>query len=129
MAKKCAAGKIRRKAYRRSDGVKVKSACVPDKGRPGKGPQTLPKPKPGHLRGYSTKMSATGRRTLLNKLSKKEGCGKVVRKLSLDANLTKESNPKAHKVYRSDMAYLQKKSRVCQLQITQGKYHPSTKKR
>lgn len=126
MAKQCKAGEILRKGYTiksgPAKGTRVTPSCVPDKGAPGKGPKTLPKPRAGALHGYSTKLSAEERREVLNRLARKDGCGVVVKRLNLIANFTKRSNPSAHKTMRADMKYMQEDSRVCKVQIKRGEY-------
>jgi len=127
MAKKCAPGEILRKAYKTKKGTRVKAGCIIDRGAKGKGPKTLPKPDAGALPGYSTKLPKEERHRLLNKLAKKTGCGKVVKRLNLVANLNKKTAPAAHKTMRSDMKYLQTQSQACELQIKAGTYRPSTR--
>jgi len=118
---KCPPGKILRegttvKGFTRADGTKVsgytrQASCVVDKGTPGKGPKTLPVPKPGALGkyGYSNvkSMSAKDRRQALTKAVKKEGYAPIVRRLNLLANYVKVSDPAFHKLLRSDMKWIQ----------------------
>ena len=129
----CPKGKIRkssyirkahpRRSYKRSDSTRVKysyvdrtrvpSACVPDKGAPGKTPshkKVLPSiGKEYSLRryGYSTKKSESKRHEALNKASEKLHPLKVLRRLNLIANYTAESD--VEKVLRRDVRYMSKK--------------------
>jgi len=122
----CGSNQILRKGYTRSDGTRVKAVCVPDKGskpRPrlleslrdsskGKGSKTLPKPTPGSLGKYGyhdIKHTLAGdRRKALTKAVKTEGYAPIVRRLNLIANYTKVSDSTSHKIYRSDIAWIQK---------------------
>lgn len=125
MVKTCPRGEILRKgyvrkAYKRSDGTVVKSkriaaTCVPDKGKPGKTPNSkkvLPKPKQGGLSkyGYSNikTAGAVKRRAALTIAVKDLGYAPVVRRLNLISNYNKNSDPFAHRLLRSDMAWMKK---------------------
>lgn len=110
----CKRGQIRRKGYIKKDGTKVKSTCIRDLGKPGKGKKTLPKLKPGELskHGYSLSKPMKERRRALMKASKRSG--KVSKKKMLSnarrlvvlKNYTQRSNPSAHKKYASDSKWL-----------------------
>lgn len=118
----CPVGKIRRKAYTRKgytkkDGTRVKAArvrsgCIPDKGAPGKGPKTLPKPKKGSLEGWSKDLPQKKRMAILKKITKEESCGTAIRKLNLLRNITTDKPTK--KAAKSDMAKLRKQT-YCKL--------------
>ena len=115
MPAKCPPGKIRRKAYTRRDGTYVKSACVPDKGKPGKTParkKVLPKPTAGNLSkyGYSNvkNTKAAVRRAALLKGVKDAGYATIIRRVNLIANYNKLSDPTVHRIMRSDIAWMQK---------------------
>lgn len=109
-----------RKAYTKANGTVVKSkrvaaTCVPDKGKPGKTPNSkkvLPKPKKGGLGkyGYSNikTAGAVKRRAALKKAVQDEGYAPVVRRLNLISNYNKNSDPFAHRLIRSDMAWMKK---------------------
>lgn len=112
MPKTCPAGKIRRKAYTTRKGVKVKSTCVPDKGKPGKGPKTLPSPKPGALTGWQKALPQKERLRVLKSLTKEQGCGVVINKLNLLRNITADKPTK--KAAASDMRRLRKQA-YCRL--------------
>ena len=124
MVSKCPSGTIRRKAYTRKSytrtngtvvrGVHVKAGCVKDKGLPGKtkaSRKVLPKPVKGALGKYGyaniKHMPATKRRTSLTNAVKTEGYAPIIRRLNLIANYNKNSDPKAHTVIRSDIAWIQ----------------------
>lgn len=119
-AKKCPPGYIMRKAYTTQKGVKVGQSCTPDTGKPGKTPpegRILPKPEPGALGGWSKKLSDSARREVLKKLTGREGCGTVIKKLVLLRNLTTDQATK--KTAKSDQGWL-KKQGFCELK-TKGK--------
>jgi hypothetical protein len=88
----------------------VKSACIKDRGRPGKGPKVLPKLKEGSLTqfGYSMKSKSRSRHTALNKAVKKFGAASVSRKLNVLAIYNKNTSPKTARTARSDRKYVMK---------------------
>lgn len=88
MAKKCGRGKIWRKGYTTKKGTKVKGACIIDRGKPGKGPKTLPKPTAGALKGWGKGLSQKERMRILKSLTKEKGCATVIRDLNLLSNIT-----------------------------------------
>jgi len=90
----CPSGKIRRKAYTTRKGVHVKSSCVPDKGTKGKGPKTLPTPRPGSLEGWKKDLPSTERHAILHDITKREGCGVAIKKLTLLQNITADAATK-----------------------------------
>jgi hypothetical protein len=117
----CKRGYIRRKAYTRRDGTKVKSTCIKDLGKPGrtrKRDRVLPKLKPGELSkfGYETKKPSKDRRRALlraskNPRTKKLSAKKMLansRRLVVLKNYTKRSNPNAYKKYNADSNWLLK---------------------
>ncbi len=98
----CPAGKIRRGAYRRAgyirkDGTRVKgaavpSACVVDRGAPGKTPAAkkfakFPK-KAAYMPGWGKDVSEGKRHSALKNLTKKVGCLRAQRMLLQLANVT-----------------------------------------
>lgn len=118
-SKKCPPGKILRKSYTRKSHVrksrgrgqsrvkgshvkktKVPATCVKDRGKPGKGPKTLPKFS-GKLKltryGYSTDKSASARHDALVKASKKNNPLEVLRHLNLLRNYQAD-DPKGRKI-------------------------------
>jgi len=117
-AKKCSKGKIARKSYTRTPGSKqknsfartqnrtgkkvyVKSACVPDTGKPGKTPKKAKiLPKLGnklHLSnyGYELKQNAKNRRASLSRASSDNNPITVLRRLNLIRNYTAVEKNKA----------------------------------
>lgn len=113
----CPKGKIRRVAYTTRRGTRVKSTCVPDKGKPGRTPphlRVLPKPTPGVLGkyGYSgvKQLSAAQRHAALRRSIRKEGYMKTMRRVNLIANYTKLSDPAAHRIYRADVNWMRRTS-------------------
>jgi len=121
----CSKGEIvrdgyKRKAYTRSDGVRVRAtyvpaSCVPDKGKPGKTPKSkkvLPKPVKGNLSkyGYSDvkNTSAAIRHAALKRAVKDAGYATIVRRVNLVANYNKFSNPRVHDIMRRDIRWMQR---------------------
>lgn len=98
LGRKCPKGKIRREGYTTRRGVRVGPSCVPDKGKPGKTPaakRVLPKPEPGALKGWKKGMPASERHGIVRGISRDEGCGTAIRKLTLLRNLTADRGTKA----------------------------------
>ncbi len=112
----CPAGKIRRIAYTRKNGVKVRSKCIKDRGAVGRW-QTVKRMigigplKKGHLKGvgYDPVASAPSRHAALDKAVKRYGRNSTIRKLNAIATYTKRTVPSRSKTYRTDMHYVQKK--------------------
>ncbi len=116
---RCGRGKIRRSGYMRSDGTYVKPACVPDKGAPGKTPaskRVLPKPKPGALGRWSSKISDGRRHDALEAITDKRGCRKVIGSLTLLRNLS--ADPKVKIVAKGDAKWLHNQD-FCKLKSKQ----------
>jgi hypothetical protein len=109
-SRSCPKNQIRRKSYRTKIGTLVKSRCIRDLGRPGKGPNTLPPiGKPGFLskHGYSLNKEASARHRSLKRASAKgKKTLEVLRHLNLISNYT--SVPKNKKKMRADVEYLKK---------------------
>ena len=116
----CKSGQIKkssykRKSYTRKDGTKVKSAsigaaCIEDKGKPGKGPKTLPAiSKDIELRkfGYSLKKPAQARQASLKRASKKTSTLEVERRVNLIRNYSK-SEPKNYARLSADVEFMKK---------------------
>ena len=82
-SKKCGKGMIRRSAYTKKSGVRVKSLCVPDKGRPGKGGPVKVSLDEKHLGkyGYSLNKSSSSRCKAIQKAVKAKGARTVLRRL------------------------------------------------
>jgi len=95
--RKCGRGKILRSGYTTKRGVRVKSSCVPDKGAPGKTPaakRILPTPEPGMLKGWAKAKPAAERRRIVKSVSREEGCGTAIRRMTLLRNLTADRETK-----------------------------------
>lgn len=112
--KKCRPGtlEIRRVGYTTKRGTKVKatSYCAPDRGRPGRGPKTIPTPRKGALGGpgYTSK-SATARHRLLNKHLRDHGYSSTISALQSRINLGKRTlSRSALKVFEDDKHWVQK---------------------
>lgn len=114
-ARTCPRGYIMRKAYTTRKGVKVGRSCTPDTGKPGRTPprgRTLPKPEPGGLRGWSKDLPEAGRREALKRLTGREGCGTVIKRLVLLRNLTADQETK--RAAKGDQEWLRKQG-FCEL--------------
>jgi hypothetical protein len=114
----CGPGKIRRKAYTRKDGTHVRSGCIIDRGKPGKGPDTLPKPKKGHLKGWHADESAAKRRRALKKWTKRTNCRKTIGKLTLLRNLS--DDPQVDRAAKADAQWLHDQG-FCKLESKNGR--------
>lgn len=108
----CSSGKIRRKAYTTRKGIHVKASCVPDKGAKGKGPRSLPTPRPGSLEGWKKDLPSTQRHAILHDITKREGCGVTIKKLTLLQNITADGATK--RVVKRDKKWL-REQRFCEL--------------
>ena len=115
-SRSCPRGMIRRKSYsRRSRSGKrtrVKSACIRDLGKPGRGPKlwTVKKGVLGKY-GYKLDKPAITRRNALKRAVKGESYATVIRQLNAVRNYTKLSQPQNSKKYTADMKYLQRTMR------------------
>ena len=117
--KSCPVGKIRRasytrKAYTRKDGTRVrkshiKSGCIRDLGKPGKGKRLFTLKKGGLTKyGYSLKQTKEQRRKTLKKLHRKYGQGTLVKKLNAIRVLMKNTNKQASEMLGRDIKFVQK---------------------
>lgn len=109
-----------RKSYRRSDGTRVSAArvrktnvnksCVPDKGKPGKTPESKKiLPKPGddiHLSkyGYHTDLAEETRHKALRSASRSHGSLVILRRLNLLRNY--QADVKSKKIMSKDVEYM-----------------------
>jgi len=103
----CKRGTIRRRAYTRKDGARVKSACIKDMGKPGKGKKLFTLKK-GDLtkHGYSIKVGKERRQRALRKAKKHIPHTTLIRKLNALAILFKNTKPHYAKRAKVDMEYL-----------------------
>ena len=103
---KCSKGKIVRKAYRRSDGTRIRSSCIKNKGAKGKTMKkykVISNLKEGKLKkyGYSTKKDMAGRLRALKKSVKAVGYDKTVERLTAIRVLSRRE-PALKKKYDGD---------------------------
>lgn len=113
-SRSCSRGSIRRKSYvRRSRSgrrSRVKSACVLDRGLPGKGPKTLPIPQRGVLSqfGYHgvKDIPDQKRHAALKRAVDAYGYRKTIGHLVLIANFTRNSDPAAYAIFKNDQQFL-----------------------
>lgn len=116
-SQKCPPGQImrvgyHRKAYTKKDGTDVpatyvKSVCIKDQGKKGKGPKTLPPLDDViHLRdyGYSYKKTPDERHAALRAASMDNGTLKVLRRLNLIRNY--QYIPSVKDVFNNDVDYM-----------------------
>ena len=107
--KKCPRGMIRRKSYTRKNGTHVKSVCIKDMGKPGKGPKLFTLEKGGLSKyGYYVRDSSIKRHTSLKKALKHMSYATLVRKINALSILFKNTQPGLAKHARSDIKWLQK---------------------
>lgn len=106
----CSRSKIRRKGYTTRRGTRVRSACVKDRGRPGKGRKTLPTPRQGGLHPYKLDLPTSERHRILRSLIRKQGYIKIIRKISLLCNITATGSREKGKVCR-DKEYVERQGR------------------
>lgn len=114
----CGRGRIRRSSFLRKSRhsrrrTRVKSACVPDKGRRGKTPKSkrvLPKLTPGKLGKYGyhhvKEKSAGARRFALTQAVKHEGYAPIIRRLNVIRTYNK--NDPVFDLYNSDIKWMQR---------------------
>jgi hypothetical protein len=114
----CGQGKIRRSSYLKKSStqkrrVRVKSSCVPDKGKPGKTPKAkrvLPKLTPGKLGKYGyhhiKRLPANERRGALTRAVKAEGYAPIIRRLNVIRTYNK--NDPIFTIYDSDLKWMQR---------------------
>lgn len=109
----CPGGQVRRTGYTRKDGVKVKSACVPDKGAPGKTPASKRWfPRNGRPLGWKKDMSVPERHGVLRRKTEQAGCRPVIRALVARANVT--TDRETERKMRTDAKWLHKQD-FCKL--------------
>ena len=108
-SKTCKRGQIRRKSYTRKDGSRVKSSCVKDMGKRGKGKRLFTLKK-GDLtkHGYSIKVGDQTRQRALRKARKSIPHVTMIRKLNALAVLFKNTNKTYSARAKRDMEYLRK---------------------
>ena len=115
----CPKGKIRRRAFtqkRKGKSIRVKSACIKDRGAVGRW-QTVKRMlgigplKKGHLKGvgYDATANASTRHQAIDKAVKRYGKLSTLKKLNAIAVYTKRTVPSRSKTYKTDMHYVQKK--------------------
>ena len=116
MSAACKAGTIRRRAFTRRSGTKVRSKCVRNMGESGKWTVRHKSKGIGRLRsgrlakfGYNTTKSAASRRAALHKAVKSEGKTAVLRMLQAVATYTKRTSPKKSALFLADRAAVVKK--------------------
>lgn len=103
----CPRGTIRRKAYTRKDGVHVKSSCIRDRGKPGKGPRLFTLKKGGLSKyGYHMKDNAEKRHKALKKALKHNSYASIVRKINALSILMKNTEPYLSKKAKADLKWL-----------------------
>jgi hypothetical protein len=101
------------KAYRVQPTAKdmfVKSSCIKNVGKPGKGPKLFGPLRKGELAkyGYSFRASESERHGALKKAITEYGSTGVFRKLNAVAKLTKRASPKASNVFSKDREWVRK---------------------
>jgi hypothetical protein len=104
---KRSSGRVYRVYPKVSDMV-VKSRCIKNTGKPGKGPQLFGRLKKGELSklGYSFRASESERKSALKKAMEHYGTLGVYRKLDAVAKLSKKINPAASKIFKMDREWV-----------------------
>jgi len=99
------------RAYPRSGSMIIKSACVKDKGLPGKGPDLFGKLEKGKLRkyGYVYRLSREQRHEALRKAVKEYGSLQLFRMLDVVAKLTRRTVPEASRVFKADREWVRER--------------------
>ncbi len=114
-SRSCKSGQIRRKAYTRKSGVRVKSSCVKDVGKRGKGKSVIKIKHRGSLKKYGyndvAHKSVDARHRSLRKAVKAYGSTKVIRKLNAVAVLTKNTNRKLSAKFNADKKFVMRLGR------------------
>lgn len=104
----CLPGQIMRDVYTKKNGTYVDAVCIDDKGKPGKGPKTLPKfDDKFHLRayGYSYKKSEKERHDALRRTVADVGSIREVEgRLVLAMNY--QANPRIKEILREDVEFM-----------------------
>ena len=108
--KKCSKNKIIRSAYTRSNGKRVRSVCVKNKGLPGKTPKSkkvLPKLKHGLLSkyGYHLNENSTKRQSAIRKAMNDEGILLIYRRLVVLKSYHKNEPGITYNRIKSDVKY------------------------
>ena len=98
------------RAYPTAAETTVKSACVKDRGLPGKGPKIFGNLKQGDLMkyGYVYRKAEHIRHAALRKAEKAYGKLKLFHKLDAVAKLSSRTAPDASKVFRADANWVRK---------------------
>lgn len=110
--KPCPKGKIRRSSYKKKSGTRVKSACVPDVGRPGKGGPVKVSLDEKHLSkyGYSLKKTSASRCKAIQKAVKAKGARTVLRRLVVLRTYRRYNKKSAdYRKLDKDVNYIRKK--------------------
>ena len=108
----CPKGKIERNGYTRKDGTRVSKTCVPDKGKPGKTPESEKVlPVPGDIislskYGYSTSKGEQTRHKALMDASRDFDNLKILQRLNLLRNYQADSRAKG--VMSDDVEYMKR---------------------
>lgn len=107
--KKCPEGEIRRKAYTRKSGTRVKSSCIKDRGNKGKGPKLFTLKKGGLSKyGYHLSDTRPSRQKGLKKAVKHVNRNTIIRKLNVLSILFKNTNPLYSRRAIEDMNHVRK---------------------
>lgn len=92
------------RAYPKSGSTIIKSACVEDRGLPGKGPKLFGELKRGELKkhGYVYRKTTEERHLALRRAVKEFGPLNLYHKLDAVAKLSKRTAPDVSKVFKND---------------------------
>jgi hypothetical protein len=98
------------RAYPSSGSTIVKSSCIRDRGKEGKGPQAIGPLRRGELmkHGYTYRKPVDERHSALRKAVKEFGPLGVYRKLNAVAKLSSRTEPKISKVFKNDRNWVRR---------------------
>lgn len=98
------------RAYPSSGSTIVKSSCIKDRGKEGKGPQAIGPLRRGELlkHGYTYRKTSEERHSALRKAAKEFGPLGLYRKLNAVAKLSSRTEPQVAKVFKMDRNWVKK---------------------
>ena len=98
------------RAYPSSGATVVKSSCIKDRGKEGKGPQAIGPLRRGELlkHGYTYRKTRDERHSALRKAAKEFGGMGVFRKLNAVAKLSSRTEPQISRVFKEDRDWVKK---------------------
>lgn len=112
----CAKNEIKRNAYTRKDGTKVKATCIANRGLPGKSNKKIEIKNEGVLSnaGYDDikNMNENQRHRALNKAIKEHGHLKIIRALGARRALLYRTEPNQSNIFGKDQKWVSAKYKL-----------------